>query len=125
MEFDLALHQVGAIVWFRSSSTPALEPVQVRILGHHDGGIIVTDLLDISQAVPTEHAKIVEACDLHFERTAFEAFEPPSSGSRRTEPAPPPDFDPDPPTLRSPPSGPVTQRPISVEIASPMFLPSA
>lgn len=79
MEFDLAIHSANAVVWFRSSSTPAREPVQVRILGHHDGGIVVTDLLGIAQSVPLEHAKIVEAGDLHFERSAFDPFEPPGS----------------------------------------------
>lgn len=115
---DLAHHSVNALVWYRPTSMPALAPIQVRILRAEtrESGwtvVVVTEKLGLADVVNVGETIDAIPSELHFE---LDSFDPPSSGSVSTIPAPPPDFDDGPLTERCPASAAVSDRSVSVDV---------
>jgi hypothetical protein len=78
---DLAAKSINAVVFYRPSSMPALDPVRARILRTETRPsgwtvVVVTMKLEIDAVVNV--GETIEALpdELHFERSAFDPFDP-------------------------------------------------
>lgn len=113
----LVAHEINALAFFRRADLPSVEPMRVRIIGHDEaaGTVLVTTVLDAAMAAEDGTCFDAMPEELHFE---LDSFEPPSSGSAPTIPAPPPSFEEGPPTSRSPMSAAVSDRMFSIDVVA-------